>query len=64
IRGYTPTQFITNDPGTKRGEEFVYPYNTLINAIHDWPREHGGFKDNVTDEEMRGGVPVLIVVDK
>ncbi|MBI2050787.1 MAG: C39 family peptidase [Parcubacteria group bacterium] len=49
IRGYTPTQFITNDPGTRRGEEFIYPYDTLVNAIHDWPREHGGFKDDVTD---------------
>ena len=64
IRGYTETHFITNDPGTRRGEEFIYPYDTLINAIADWPREHGGFKDNVTEEEMRSGQKVLIMLDK
>ncbi|MBI2636943.1 MAG: C39 family peptidase [Parcubacteria group bacterium] len=37
IRGYTDTQFITNDPGTRRGEEFMYTHDALINAIHDWP---------------------------
>lgn len=64
IRGYTQTQFITNDPGTRRGEEFLYGYDDLINAIADWPREHGGFKDNVSEEEMRNGTPVLIVLDR
>ncbi|MBI1961716.1 MAG: C39 family peptidase [Parcubacteria group bacterium] len=64
IRGYTPTQFITNDPGTKRGEEFVYTHAALINAIADWPRPHGGFKDAVTEEEMRSSQKVLIVLDK
>ncbi|MEK7188968.1 MAG: C39 family peptidase [Patescibacteria group bacterium] len=64
IRGYTPTHFITNDPGTRRGEEFIYTHDALINAIHDWPREHGGFKDNVTEDEMHAGTPVLIVLDK
>ena len=28
--------FITNDPGTRRGEGFVYNQDTLFNAIHDW----------------------------
>lgn len=64
IRGYTQTQFITNDPGTRRGEQFLYAYDDLINAIHDWPREHGGFKDGVSEEEMRNGTPVLIVLDR
>lgn len=36
IRGYTEDSFITNDPGTKFGENFVYKYNDLLNAIHDW----------------------------
>jgi hypothetical protein len=36
IRGYTEDSFITNDPGTRRGEEFVYPYDRLLNAVHDW----------------------------
>ena len=36
IRGYTKDGFLTNDPGTKRGEGYLYPYDTLMNAIHDW----------------------------
>ena len=36
IRGYTETQFITNDPGTRLGENFLYEYEGLLNAIHDW----------------------------
>lgn len=36
IRGYTEDSFITNDPGTQFGENFVYKYNDLLNAIHDW----------------------------
>lgn len=36
IRGYTATKFITNDPGTRRGEEFVYTYSGLLDAVHDW----------------------------
>lgn len=36
VKGYTATYFITNDPGTKRGADFMYTYNTLWNAIHDW----------------------------
>ncbi len=40
IRGYTRDgSFITNDPGTKRGEAYVYPFDTLMNAIHDWNGE-------------------------
>ena len=36
IRGYTDDSFITNDPGTQFGENFLYKYNDLMNAIHDW----------------------------
>lgn len=36
IRGYTEDSFITNDPGTRKGENFVYTYNDLMNAIRDW----------------------------
>ena len=43
IRGYTETEFITNDPGTWRGENFRYKYDDLMNAIHDW--NNGGVKD-------------------
>ncbi len=37
VRGFTDTGFvITNDPGTKRGEAFVYTWDVLMNAMHDW----------------------------
>lgn len=36
VKGYTATKFITNDPGTRRGKDFTYSFNTLYNAIHDW----------------------------
>jgi len=37
IKGYAPGRlFITNDPGTKRGEDFLYSYEVLMNAMHDW----------------------------
>lgn len=39
IRGYDYTikEFITNDPGTKRGEEYHYPEDVLFKAIRDYP---------------------------
>src|SRR3989338_7600455 len=37
IRGYTKNNlFIVNDPGTKRGNAYVYSFDTLMSAIHDW----------------------------
>ena len=37
IRGYTDQdQFIVNDPGTSRGEAFLYDFDTLFYAMHDW----------------------------
>lgn len=29
-------EFIANDPGTRNGESYRYPYETLWNAVHDW----------------------------
>lgn len=60
IRGYDRNEFITNDPGTKRGEGFKYKYQTLINAIHDW--DHELAKEGMTEEEMNSGKKVIIVV--
>ena len=37
IRGFDGKNFITNDPGTKRGKNFKYPYARLMDALHDWP---------------------------
>jgi hypothetical protein len=52
VRGYnTEGQFITNDPGTKHGEQYLYSAKKLLAAVHDW---NGG--------EVATGQPVLIVV--
>ena len=60
IRGYNDQQFITNDPGTKRGESFFYNYQTLLNAIHDW--DHEKAQEGMTESEMNSGRKVMIVV--
>jgi hypothetical protein len=36
VRGYTESDFITNDPGTRRGENFRYSFQTLHSAGADW----------------------------
>ena len=39
IKGYDSNtdEFITNDPGTKRGESYRYPVATVMDAIYDYP---------------------------
>ena len=52
IKGYTKEgNFVTNDPGTRRGADFIYDPGVLMNAIHDW---NGGDVDQ--------GRKVMIVV--
>ncbi len=36
LKGYDETHFITNDVGTKRGHNFIYPYQTIMSAMHEW----------------------------
>lgn len=36
IVGYDEKGFITNDPGTRKGEGFRYSFDNLFNAMHDW----------------------------
>lgn len=37
LRGYTADgYFITNDPGTKRGENYLYPVDRIMAAMGDW----------------------------
>lgn len=36
IKGYTDKHFITHDVGTKRGADFVYPFKTIMDSIHDY----------------------------
>lgn len=53
VRGYTADgKFITNDPGTRRGEGYVYDFDTLMNAMHDWN----------AGEEITEGKKVVLVV--
>ena len=56
IRGYDDLKkvFITNDPGTRKGEGYRYPYLVLYNAIHDW---------NGSKQTINQGRKAMIVVD-
>jgi hypothetical protein len=36
ITGYEGKRFITNDPGTRKGYDYIYDANVLMGAIHDW----------------------------
>ncbi len=36
IRGYDATHFITNDPGTRLGQNYTYSTDVMMNAIRDW----------------------------
>jgi len=54
VKGYTKDgKFITNDPGTRNGANYVYDQKVLMNAIHDW---NGG--------DVNKGKKVIIVVEK
>ena len=55
ITGYDSNRFITNDPGTRRGEEYKYKKNVIMEAIHDWT----GVK-----EEIEMGVKRVLVVEQ
>lgn len=53
IRGWTKSEFITNDVGTKRGDGYKYKFEKIISTVHDW---NGG--------EVEAGQKVMIVVFK
>jgi hypothetical protein len=53
ITGYNWRQFITNDPGTKRGQGYTYRHRVLLDAIHDWT----GVK-----EEIRNGPKRMLII--
>ncbi len=64
IRGYDDTkgEFITNDPGTKKGEGYRYKYQKLINAVHDW--DHQLAEGGMTNEEMEQGRKVMVIISE
>ncbi|MFA6307267.1 MAG: C39 family peptidase [Patescibacteria group bacterium] len=39
IKGFVDDKFITNDPGTRNGADFVYTETNLMEAIADWDKE-------------------------
>ena len=51
VKGWTPTEFIVNDPGTKRGADFKYSYEIFQNAISDWDLEDWDTAVNVNDRK-------------
>lgn len=53
IKGYTTkNQFITHDPGTRRGADYLYNANVLMNAMHDWQ----------ADGNVEAGRKVVLIV--
>lgn len=53
ISGYTIDKFITQDVGTRNGQNYIYSQEVLFNAIHDWTG---------TDATIAGGVKNIITV--
>jgi len=53
IKGYTNDKFITNDPGTKRGANYLYTYGTILSANHNW-----------NNGDVLNGDRVMILVSK
>lgn len=64
IRGFDKENFITNDPGTKRGEAYRYLYGNLLWAVHDWVGGDREFLDPRPEPDMRTGARVMVVVEK
>lgn len=52
IRGYDEKYFYTNDPGTRKGENYKYEYEILLNSIHNW---------NTKPEDILEGEKVIMV---
>lgn len=55
VTGYEQNKFITNDPGTRRGENYSYDQTLLFAAIHDWPGE---------DKDILVGPKAMLIIEK
>lgn len=53
LRGYTEDKFITNDPGTRRGENYLYDIDLIMDANGDW-----------NDGDPLNGKKVMIFTEK
>jgi len=58
VKGYdfNTKEFITNDPGTRHGENYRYPEDVFFNAIREYPT---GYKEPITSIEK-----MMMVVSK
>ncbi len=45
VIGYKRNKFIANDPGTRRGRNFIYDSQVLYKAIHDFPGDKNKIKE-------------------
>ena len=50
ITGYDATNFITNDPGTRRGLNYKYTYDTLYEAAGSW--SHEDYNVDLTNKQI------------
>jgi len=71
LKGFDKKGIITNDPGTKRGEDFRFKEDNLWLAIHDWPAGIGRpleFGQEISKDEaaikILEGQKVMMVVEK
>lgn len=55
IKGYDEKSFIVNEPGTKRGQDYRYTFETINNAIGDYDHDK---------KETDPGKPAIIIVSK
>lgn len=64
IKGYDGKRFITNDPGTRKGNGFTYLYDNVLSAVHNWTPELVGADGKMSDANMIRGEKVMIIVSK
>ncbi len=50
ITGYNNNGFVTNDPGTKRGQNYQYTYSTIAAATGNW--NHSAEEVNLSDKKI------------
>jgi len=66
VRGYDEKWIITNDPGTKRGENFKYSYQNFFDSIHNWPYNPPDYGQKLSKDEKAIGIlkgqKVIIVI--
>lgn len=63
VKGFTSDgKFITNDVGTRRGQNYAYDQNIFFNAMHDAPTGGDGWGGLDPSEYIRTGRRAIIVV--